>query len=1211
MAKVRNLSTKVGLFLLIFFSVFSFGFADTVYAWGYGDILAEALRGVKRVFGDGDLLTAFKIFLAFSLLLSSLSYFFGYNRDPLTLLKVYLIASLVYTIAFSVKTDVVIEDLRKPENNDIVQEVPWIVAKLMSFSSKFEKAVGQAFETAFAIPSELSYSEGGFFSGLGAIHVASQHVVIDPYLYRSINDYIVNCVIPDILDGTKDLNQLYTSQNLWAELGGTNPARTTKVYDSSNKSGELMDCLTAYSTISGRLQNYISNRGASLVANALGGFSLSKLDTLMGTATQYFFNVSFNAQNFLLQAIAMNHLNEAYQRWAAVNGISTDLFAYGLAKSERQIQNQMAISGILGSKYIPVIKGILVVTIASLMPLMVLLLITPLGKKTAFGIFTAVLWLAIWRIGDVIVNMIVNVKARELLLTASGGDGYTLLVKPIVDVSVLDYINMAGSFYWAIPTISLLVASGFSLYTFSTLAGKLGASVQGASSAGVGEMTTGNVSSGNVSINKRDFRDVSYFGVNTGISHIYTQDFVQRSSTHIASTNTFAGNMTIPGLGTGFVTGFVGEGGVMNIETFANPSVLGRNLVVSKEGEIQRGTFFAKNLGDFLKGLTKNSPIRSMVVNTLQRIGFRPEEVRNLQVNASDKGVSLSFIDDEGASVKVLIAKGGSFTYEVERAGGKLGGGETGVNTVQTPSLEVNISETFAEKYSQIKALQRVIHEAKNLSQKWSLLQKALFAEAVEKFVRGQLTANQVLNAFEEIKRLSLGGEGNIKGKLANLFSKYKIGSSLKLGGETFMQSKTGQTLSEGYSKGEGHSEAERIEKAFSKALEEALSRTESEISSLRFAIEQSEQQNKALQQSLMPLIANKIMEIYGYDPSEALRFIQENPEKVKEIAKRLMDDPKTRKKVLDALSSSYENPENVDVNTSHLSPVRNPVESKIREGINKQVKERVEEKIGNIEEQTKENTERLDNLLKVAGLGLLSSMLLPEIVNRLSGANVDEVIGELKERFKKKYGKEDEEKLEKFSKYLRKELEKTKNAEEAIDKAFQRYKEEILKRGGTIKDAMEEAEDLSKKILEVGKEAVRDNSKLGRFLKGIVSTGGRLAGAGAIAMMTPGPFDDLAFALAFVGMKLFEGGVNTQIVKNGETFYDIDKRILDRYGLEVSSNGLRVKDFTKFESLARELNLDPLTDYPGGILSPEAEKKVLNRLGARVLVDKDYYGID
>jgi len=1201
MVELRGTLTKLSVFFLVFLVSVSFGFADTVYAWGYGDILAEAIRGVKRVFGDGDLLTAFKIFLAFSLFLASLSYFFGYNRDPLTLLKIYILASLVYTIAFSVKTDVVIEDLRKPANNDVIQDVPWLVGKLLSFSSKFEKGVGQAFETAFAIPSELSYSESGFFSGLGAVHVSSQHVVIDPYLYRSINDYIVDCVIPDILDGTKDLNQLYTSRNLWAELGGTNPARTTKVYDSTNKSGELVDCPTAYSTITGRLQTYISTKGVPLVGSALGGFSLAKLNTLMGTATQYFFNVSYDAQNFLLQAIAMNHLSEAYQRWAAVNGISTDLFAYGLAKSERQIQNQMAISGILGSKYIPVIKGILVVTIASLMPLMVLLLITPLGKKTAFGIFTAVLWLAIWRIGDVIVNMIVNVKARELLLTASGGDGYTLLVKPIVDVSVLDYINMAGSFYWAIPTISLLVASGFSLYTFSSLAGRLGASVQGASSAGAGEMTTGNVSSGNVSVNKRDFRDSSYFGVNTGIAHTYTQDFVQGSSTRIASTNTFAGNMNVPGLGRGYVQGFVGQDGVMNIDKFSNGGVVGRDIAV-RNGNVLKGTIFARDLTSFKEGLSNNN-VKAMVVNTLERLGFKEDEVRNLQISASERGVSFSFNDDEGALVKVTVARDGGFTYQVERAGGRLGGGEKGPEVVQTPSLSVNLSEMFMEKYTQTRAVQRAINEARRLSQNWNYAQKALFGEVLEKFARGQLSANQVLNAFEEIKRLSLSGRGNVKGKLATILNKYGIGQSLGLSGEALMLSKTGETLSEAYSKGKKHSETQRVEQYFSKALEEALSRTESELSSLQFAVEHSEQHNKAIQQSLMPLIAQRIMDRYGYDPSETLRFIQENPDKVKEIAQEIISDPKTRKRVLDALRSS-ENPEEVSVDTSTIRSPKGMVERGIGSEIDGAEGE-INAKIEEIGKKGREGQKQLEDTLKLAGLMLLTSigagMLYEGFKNRKGGANPDEAFEELRERFKKKYGEGEVKKLDEFERYLKEELKKTKDTEKALNSALQRYKEDVLRRGGTIKEAMEKTQDLSEKISEIAKEAVKDkDSKLGRFVRAIAKKVGIALGA----LATPIPFDDVAVATALIGTELFDDAKNAQFLRSGETLVRVDKRELERYGLEVSRSGLVVKDFTRFSQLARELNLDPIEDYPGGILSPSAERKVLRKLGAQVVVD-------
>jgi len=112
-------------------------------------------------------------------------------------------------------------------------------------------------------------------------------------------------------------------------------------------------------------------------------------------------------------------------------------------------------------------------------------------------------WLSLWHIGEVLINAIINVRASNYISTVADGN-YNLLIKGVVDSSVLDYINTVSSFYWAIPTIAFLIASGFSVYAMNSLVGQVSSKTQGSIGSTAGEMATGSINtSSNVSTGRR------------------------------------------------------------------------------------------------------------------------------------------------------------------------------------------------------------------------------------------------------------------------------------------------------------------------------------------------------------------------------------------------------------------------------------------------------------------------------------------------------------------------------------------------------------------------------------------------------------------------------------------------------------------------------------------------------------------------------------
>ena len=587
------------LLVLLILPSLSFG-AETIYTWGYGDILAHILESVKILFQTNDFIGLFKIFLTAGILLVLLSYLGNRAQDPFSLIKFYLFTMLVWYLLLApsaVKTTVYIDDKQNPNYSTTVTEVPYVIAKILSWFSSFEKVVADKMETVFSVPNDLKYSETGFLTAFGVMANANSHKIVDPYLYLSVNNYMEDCVFPDIVDGSKDVYTLSRSNDLWTDLGNTNPARTTKYYNSANPDGVIVNCDDAYSNITGDLNNYITSTGFKTLSNIIGGFSESKLNQILGTASNYYLNYSVTGQAYLQQAIAMNMFSEAFQNFAKVNGVSGTGLALGAAKAEETARNNMVLSGVLGAKYIPIIKGILTTLIVGLIPVLTLLLVTPMFKRVLFGFLMILGWLSLWHIGEVLINAIINVKASNYISSLANGN-YNLLLKGAVDSSVLDYINTVSSFYWAIPTIAFLIASGFSVYAMNALSGQMAGKMQGATGGAAGEMATGSINTAS-SINTGrnwSFNSFAQMGNTGSYAMTWSDSFGVSSDAHMQNTG-WIGNGNV-GLNTGTLQKFSTE--MQKLTGQAGPN-LGDGRITGMIGRKDGNTYElqAGYMGDF------------------------------------------------------------------------------------------------------------------------------------------------------------------------------------------------------------------------------------------------------------------------------------------------------------------------------------------------------------------------------------------------------------------------------------------------------------------------------------------------------------------------------------------------------------------------------------------------------------------------------------
>lgn len=485
---------KILLFIFILNSLV-FG-AENAYAWGYGDLMVETLKVVKYIFSINEFQDVWKLAMIISMTVGTVAMMTP-QTDYFKLPKIIIISTGIWTIFTTATIDIYVDDKADNSKSGLVTQVPWAVGYPVALFTTLEYRLGDMYETATSIPNGMKYSDSGFFTPISIFSKATQHKIINPTLSDNLNNYIIECVMPDLENGYKDYVNITKTDNLWAYMGNTSPA-TFAMYTNDDNSTTLLTCVEFYTSLNTEIKNYvgIGGEGMSNLGSGLGIVSSAAIATQLGVANQFLVNSSKTASDMLLQNTAINSFSDSFRNYVSLNQADLGSMSFHGGSAESQAQAQMIISGILGSKYIPLIKGILTVIVIGLTPLMALLMITPIGFKTILGYIMMLFWLSCWHFGDAILNHIIITKAQGDMTRF--GDA-TMATKGLIDSTAIDYINMASSMYWAIPTIALVIATGFSLTALSSLNSSISTQLNRTSSTAGGEAGKGNVGFGNVS----------------------------------------------------------------------------------------------------------------------------------------------------------------------------------------------------------------------------------------------------------------------------------------------------------------------------------------------------------------------------------------------------------------------------------------------------------------------------------------------------------------------------------------------------------------------------------------------------------------------------------------------------------------------------------------------------------------------------------------
>ena len=643
--------------------------AFTVYSWGYGDSMANALQGVAMLFGhDGTFYGVAKVAALIGFIATLLAYFSARaTADPLRIVKFYVVFIGVVSLFFGITTNVQVHD-KALNQTYVVQRVPYPVAYVLAFITQVEDAIARHVDRAFGIGVDRCGSQNmGIFACNQIMAQAMDMRLVDPYLYLNLTNFFQDCVFTNILDGSLDAHQLETSNNLYGLIfSNLHPARFTVLYGQGQCTypcsapcggGCSMSCVDAGAYLSSALSQWVNTHGLNVLSAAVGQTVLADL---LNTVPSGVMRVSQTGTGFLMQAVLMNQFKETYRSWAA---------SQGMGLTEQGLFTKGQIEKATANRYLSLINGILHVLFASLVPVLVVFMLTPLMKGAVMLAFTFGLWMIVWKFAEAVVNGFFYSKLVGNFYNFAQQQGwdFNVLNAPVISALLVDHISLGGSLYWLVPTVSFMIASlgGYAFHSFAT---GLGGVVQGTAQASAGDVARGSFNAGQV-----NYRNLS------------------------------AGTTSL-GSFSGWTTSFFTTSGLQ--ENVGNITRQG-DVVTLNKGSVGQAKAFMSQLDETSQRIVANAfaivgekGLVSMVYNE------KTKQLQSLSIVGGEGGFAVHY-DGSG---KFVIEKGGVKHGSVELDdSGRIKGFES---SVQVGGLNLEYVKTRAKEISETANAYRQVGEA-------------------------------------------------------------------------------------------------------------------------------------------------------------------------------------------------------------------------------------------------------------------------------------------------------------------------------------------------------------------------------------------------------------------------------------------------------------------------------------------------------------------
>ena len=489
-----------------------------IYAYQNSDSLFGIFNAAAAIHASSDYAAAVAAVAFCGFVAALIAYAFA--PDKLQGWKWLATVLLVFSILIVPRVTVGIVDKTGGSAVKVVANVPFGIAMLGSVTSTIGHTLTGLFETAFQVipgvgglPSELTYEKNGLMFGNRLIRDTGNVVFQDPNFRTDLINYIHNCTMYDLIDGTVDPGTFSSSDDVWALMGTPNPARFTTV--SAGGGATTVDtCPNVYTNLNGRLPAQITRIQGKLAFQLNPTLpSATAAAAIAGQIQQAYVKNSIataaaSAADLIRQNAVLNAINDTSSIIGQkVNDPASMVLAVGRAQAVAQQNATWLNYGKVAEQSLPVFRNVIEAITYALFPLFVLLLLLTSGRETmiAFKGYAAILiWIQLWPPLYAVLNYMASIYAAYDLAAAadlgSGAKALSLQTASTIYSRAISGEAVVGYLAITIPFIAWAALKRMENFGTALVGGLSG--LQGMLAGSTGSAAVGNVSMGNVAMDQ-------------------------------------------------------------------------------------------------------------------------------------------------------------------------------------------------------------------------------------------------------------------------------------------------------------------------------------------------------------------------------------------------------------------------------------------------------------------------------------------------------------------------------------------------------------------------------------------------------------------------------------------------------------------------------------------------------------------------------------
>ncbi len=510
----------------------------TIFSYFNVAQVAMLVDGVSAIAKNNDYLDLLKVIIMAAFLVLVARIAIGKGGDPFEFFKWLICVALILWILVFPKVNVVIVDRTGTTPPTARSNVPLGFAFFASITSHGGDYLTRAFETVFAMPTDLQFQKNGVMFG-NTVVSKSLTTRAETEFHSDLTNFINSCTYFDITAGRITETALKTSDNLWETMSNTSLALTTK---NSKAASGSMTCDAAYRNITTRFPAVITDTtrrdgmilNPSAISKAAAGAPYESQLTTSYTALTAISHTAVDLlrQNMVANAVRDSQMTEAQRLDSGVNAI--------VAQAQTEAENASNINYLtmarVAERAAPAIRNTVEIICYAVFPLIVImLLIAPMESGPILKNYVLTLvWIqiipALYAVLNFVMTSASSLNLKGIVL-ASDVAGVTLQnIGQLAHGGISDQA-IAGMLSLSIPLIAWAVVKtgevgGAALFN----AALAGAGSAAASSAG--NLASGNINQGMVSVEQHTLAPQTTAGfsrvTNAGGSTTYGYDGTMR-----------------------------------------------------------------------------------------------------------------------------------------------------------------------------------------------------------------------------------------------------------------------------------------------------------------------------------------------------------------------------------------------------------------------------------------------------------------------------------------------------------------------------------------------------------------------------------------------------------------------------------------------------------------------------------------------------------